>query len=71
MAVHQTIDQITYHSQHDAQKRKTLKKLRRSFPFLFLSRKIILPDLTGHLLFFQLLHKIPLNISIGDLGRKA
>ena len=71
MTVHQIIDQITYHSQHNTEKRKTLKKLRRSFPLLFLSWKIILPDLTGHLLFFQLLHKIPLNISIGNLGRKT
>ena len=71
MAVHQIIDQIAYHSQNNTQKRKALKKLRRRFPFLFLPRKIILPDLTGHLLFFQLPHKIPLYISIGNFRRKT
>ena len=64
MSVSQKIDQITHHSQHNTEKCKTLKNLCRLLPLLFLSRKIILPDLTGHLLFFQLLHKIPLDISI-------
>ena len=71
MTIQQIIDQITYHSQHNTQKRKAFKKLYLLLLLLFLSRKIILPNCTGHLLIFQSLHKIPLNISIGDLGRKT
>ena len=53
MTIQQIIDQITYHSQHNTQKCKALKKLHLLFLLLFLSRKIILPNCTGYLLIFQ------------------